>query len=117
MIGNEFYFALREGSFLPDRPGGGILEAEHLGQHHRIVIFQEHADLLHHLVPHFVHAAGDLHGAHLVGPQVRLGEVGQVQEADTAFHPLFFQALGQEGGKEIVIAYKIDDEDLASYLR
>ena len=35
----------------------------------------------------------------------------QVQEADATFHALVFQALGQEGREEVMVAQKIDDEN------
>ena len=63
-----------------------------------------------------VHDAGNLHGTHFAGALRQLFQFRQVQETHPAAHPLLFQALGQEGGEEVVIAQEVHDEHFAGKL-
>ena len=102
---------------LPDSAGNGcVLQAEHLRQDHRIFIFEQDADFLYDDIPDAVHGAGDLDGAHFAGAFLQPFELWQVQLLDPACHALFFQAFGQEGRKEVVIAHEIDDQDTLAEL-
>ena len=102
---------------LADTAGNrNVLQAEDLRQDYHVFVLQQYAHFLHHLFPDAVHGAGNLHRAHFAGALLQFFHLGQVQETDAAAHPLLFQALGQEGGEEIVVAQEVHDERLPGKL-
>ena len=96
---------------LADTPrDGGVLQAEDLGEDDGVVVLQKQAHLLYHLLPIAVQGAGQLDGAHLSGGLD--AHFRQVEEADAHVHARFFQALGNEGGEEVVVAHNVHQQHL-----
>ena len=102
----------------PDAFGDGrILQAEHLGQDHGVLVLEQDADLLHGLLPELVHRARDLHRAQLAGahPHRRVHDLSR--RDDTAGDALVAQPVREEGGEEVLVVLEIDDQHLACEFR
>ena len=105
------------GNALADAAGNRhVLQAEHLRQHHGVLVLKQHAHLLHHLLPHAVHGAGNLDRTHFAGALLQFLHLRQVEETHPAAHALLLQAVGQEGREEVVVAEEVHDKDLPGKL-
>ena len=100
------------------RPGTEMLEGYQLTriyawlkpEDHGVVVLEEEADFLYHLLPDAVHDPCYLDGAHFTGTLSQVLHLRKAQEAYSGLDAFFLEAVGNEGGEEIMVAHEIDDE-------